>query len=111
VPTFGPDFVMFFGGVRLGGDIQVWSNRDIGILLRPSGLVGGGLYSHDRRNTIGLFVLQPSFDVRLAVANRLMHVWARPLSFDLLFFPGWYDTRDTRISAAYAPMVGIDFNF
>lgn len=111
VPTFGDDFVMFFGGIRLGGDIEVWANRDVGVIVRPSGLFGGGIWDfRGPRNELGMLVLQPAFDFRLAVANRLMHIWIRPIAFDLLFFPDWYDGR-FQFDAGYNFMAGLDFNF
>ncbi|AKF08571.1 hypothetical protein DB32_005720 [Sandaracinus amylolyticus] len=111
VPTFGDWYVMFFGGMRLGGDIEVYANRDIGVIVRPSGLIGGGIWDPDGRdNDLAYLVLQPAFDLRLALADRLMHLWIRPVSFDLLFYPDWYD-GDFHFDAGYSFMAGLDFNF
>lgn len=113
VPTFGDDYIMFFGGVRLGGDIEVWGNRDIAFILRPSGLFGGGYTEFYGRPDVdwGFFVLQPAFDLRLAVADRLMHIWLRPVGFDLYFIPERPGDHRFEFDAGYAFMAGLDFNF
>ena len=73
VTTFGPHFLMFFGGLRLGGDIEVAGRHDWGVLLRPSGLFGFGLYDREGPdNAWGYFVLQPAFDIRFVFADRVV---------------------------------------
>lgn len=112
IPTFGRHFFMFIGGLRLGGDIEVHRSRDIGVLLRPSGLVGPGFYDPDGRdNARGFFVIQPAFDVRLAVADRVVQIWVRPIAFDLLFWPEWYSDGRFAFNAGYMFQVGVDFAF
>jgi hypothetical protein len=115
--TFGPDYFMFTGGLRLGGDIQVHHDRHFDLLLRPSGLVGIGVRAYgyhpfgDTRDTFGNFTLQPAFDVRFVLADGLIALWARPLAFDLMF---WWDRAGDKsfaFSAAYQFLAGIDFQF
>lgn len=116
VSTFGDDrsddFFMFFGGVRLGGDIEVHGNHEYGILLRPSGLVGFGWHDRYRYNDWGFFVVQPAFDLRFVFAHRVLALWLRPVAFDFLFFwdrPG--DGRDWSLDVGYHGMIGMDFQF
>jgi hypothetical protein len=114
VTTFGSrgnDFLMFFGGLRLGGDIEVYGNRSVGIMLRPSGLVGFGFHDYaGPGNTWGFFVLQPAFDVRFAVADHLLAFWIRPVAWDFLFY--WdRSLRDVWITAGYQFLIGLDFQF
>lgn len=109
--TAGDSFVMFLPALRLGGDIEVHSRREITVFLRPSGALGGGFWDARDRGTLGLFFFQPAFDLRLALARHLIQLWLRPLSFDFMFFPDWYGTDDFRFVAAYSPMVGLDFAF
>lgn len=111
IPTFGDDFFMFMGGLRLGGDIEVYRNRNIGVLLRPSGLFGFGFrdwVGSPRR--YGFFVLQPAFDLRLALASRVIQLWIRPVAFDFFFHPD-YDARGFYFDAGYVFQVGLDFAF
>lgn len=111
--TFDSGFVMFTPGLRLGADIPVYARRDITVFLRPSGLFGGGFWDPDGpHNTLGFFLLQPAFDIRLAVANHLLQIWFRPVAIDLMFFPEWYfPDRDFRFAAAYVFQAGLDFAF
>lgn len=113
--TFGDDYFMFMGGVRLGGDIEVYGRRDFGIMLRPSGLLG--LAWHDLNgpnNDWAAFVLQPAFDVRFAFADRFIALWVRPVAFDMYFYWDRYDPghrRDWYFAAAYQFLIGVDFQF
>lgn len=108
--TGGRNYFMFMPGLRLGGDIPVHETRDLTVFLRPSGLAGGGFWDPDGPdNTFGFFVLQPAFDIRLALADHLIQLWFRPVAFDLLFFPGWYG--DFHFAGGYNFMAGLDFAF
>lgn len=110
--TGGRHYFTFMPGLRLGGDIPVHRTRDVTVFLRPSGMFGGGFWDHqnDGWGLVGFFVLQPAFDIRLALADHLIQLWARPVAFDLMFFPDWYDDR-FYFSAAYVFQVGLDFAF
>jgi hypothetical protein len=112
IGTFGPQYWMFLGGLRLGGDIEVHGNRRFGIILRPSGLFGVGARDFDDRTGLhGFLVLQPAFDIRFAVADRAIVLWLRPVAFDIRFH--WYRPGggDWYTSAAYQALAGIDFQF
>lgn len=109
--TPGRNYLIFTPGIRLGGDIAVFSRRDIAVSLRPSVLFGGGFWDLDGpNNTLGLFVVQGAFDVRIAVADHLLQFWVRPVAVDFLLFPEWYN-RDFRYHAGYTFMAGLDFAF
>lgn len=104
----------FQTGLRLGGDIEVWHNRDVALLLVPAGMVGLGILDwddRDRGGDAGFFLLQPSFGVALAVANRLVHIFVRPLVFDLMFFPDYPGTRRFEFDWAYSALGGVHFTF
>jgi hypothetical protein len=114
----GSDFIQFHGGVRLGGDIEVHSSHDFAILITPSGMLGGGLldfdggYWRDRGwdHSYGYFVLQPSLAVSIALVERLLHVWVRPVAFDFMFFPNHYDNT-FGVDAIYSFTAGVFFTF
>lgn len=111
--TFGPNYWMLYGGLRLGGDIEVTGNYRWGILLRPSGLFGVGVRDFDGPdNASGVFVFSPAFDIRFVFADRVIAFWLRPVSFD--FVVHW-DNRPSRgdwwWSPAYVAMAGLDFQF
>ncbi len=111
--NFGPDYFMFLGGLRLGGDIEVHGNHRYGIILRPSGLVGAAFRDNNYdggRNWYGVFVVQPAFDIRFAVADRALVIWLRPVAFDI-FFDWDRPGRAWAASAAYHAMIGLDFQF
>lgn len=109
--TAGDSLVMFLPGLRLGGDIEVHHRGEITVFLRPSGLFSAGFWDVSSQGMLGVIVLQPAFDVRVALADHLLQLWVRPVSFDLMFFPDWYGADDFRFVAAYTPMVGLDFAF
>jgi hypothetical protein len=113
IGTFGPNFWMFLGGLRLGGDIEVHGDRHVAIMLRPSGLFGvaGRDYDGDGHGVFGYLVLQPAFDIRFAVAERVVVFWLRPVAFDILFQWDRSPRGDWYASAAYQAMGGIDFQF
>lgn len=113
MPTFGDDFFMFLGGVRLGGDIEVYGRHDYGIMLRPSALVGFGWhYFYGAGNDWGVFVIQPAFDVRFVFAHRVLALWLRPVAFDLLFYLNRrFSSRDWDFGAGYQFLIGLDFQF
>lgn len=111
---------MVFGGIRLGGDIEVFQNQDVAVLLTPSGLAGFGWLDHGARagaldnGGFGFFVLQPSFQVDVALLERVLWVWARPVGFDFLMFPDTWrgdGTRGFRFDWGYSFMAGARFNF
>lgn len=116
----GGHFLQFQGGLRLGGDIEVHSNNDFAILITPSGLLGGGVldfnrgYWRDRGfdydRGYGYFLFQPAVAVSVALVERLLHVWVRPVAFDLLFVPNHYDNR-FGLDAVYSFMAGVFFTF
>lgn len=115
IATVGPDYWMFTGGLRLGGDIQVHHDPHFHVLLRPNGLVGLGARDYDgdgKYGPIGHFLLQPAFDVRLVLADGLIAIWVRPVAFDFLF---WFDHNSPVHGAdftwSYQAMGGIDFQF
>jgi hypothetical protein len=110
--TLGPHFWQLQTGLRLGGDIEVWSNRDAAILLVPAGMLGLGVldWDGDGHREHGYFVVQPSFGVALVLADRLVHLFVRPLAWDIQFFP---DHRGNGFywDAAYYGLVGVHFTF
>lgn len=110
--TFGDDFFNFFGGVRLGGDIEVYGRHDYGILLRPSALVGFGW--HDFRwpgDDWWFFGIQPAFDVRFVFAHRVVALWLRPVAFDFMLFPDRGGRDEIWLDIGYQFMIGVDFQF
>lgn len=116
INTFGDDFYMFLGGVRLGGDIEVYGRHDYGILLRPSVLVGfgwrdySGPYNH--WGDWGVFVVQPAFDVRFVFAHRVLALWLRPASFDFnVYLDRYRPNRELWWGVGYQFMLGLDFQF
>ncbi len=114
ITTFGDDFFLFLGGVRLGGDIEVYGRHEYGILLRPSALVGFGWHDwNGPNNDWGVFAVQPAFDVRFVFAHRVIALWLRPVAFDLLFYFDRPDGRghDWYFSAGYQFLIGMDFQF
>lgn len=109
--TLGRHWFLFFPGVRLGGDIEVFANRDLAVLLSPSGLGGGGLFDPDGPvDSLGFFVLQAAFAAKLALLERVLQVWLRPVAIDFLFFPSWYD-NDFEFDAVYSFVGGVAFTF
>lgn len=112
VPIGGHNFFAFHTGLRLGGDIEVYENRNIAVILRPSGFLGLGLYDwgDDGYDVWGAFVTQPAFDIRLALADHLLQLWVRPAALDIVFFPNRYG-RDWDVDVAYVVMTGLDFTF
>lgn len=114
----GRDFLQFQGGLRLGGDIEVHSTHDFAVLITPSGFVGGGVMDYDGGywrslgydHAYGYFVLQPAVAVSFALVERLLHVWVRPVAFDLMFFPSHFD-RGFEIDAMYSFLAGVFFTF
>ncbi|GAB4211836.1 MAG: hypothetical protein OHK0013_33940 [Sandaracinaceae bacterium] len=112
-------YAMVFGGVRLGGDIEVFENRDVAVLLTPNGLAGfGWIDLGDFYDGEGYFILQPSFQVDVALLERVLWVWARPVSFDFLLFPdAWRERgrgvleRGFWLDWGYSFMAGVRFNF
>jgi hypothetical protein len=116
VPTFNDDndFFMFFGGVRLGGDIELYGTRHGAVLLRPSVLFGfGALDFPGPANTHAFAVFQPALDLRFPFAERAVAFWIRPPAFEFYvfidrYFPG---TRDIWWSVGMHFMLGFDFQF
>jgi hypothetical protein len=111
--TFGGNFWQFQTGLRLGGDIEVWHNSDLAILLVPAGLVGFGIMDWDDDGPFrdhAYFLLQPSFGVALALVDRLLHVFLRPAAFDVMFFPN-YQNNGFAVHGSYFVLSGIHFTF
>ncbi len=116
----GGDFVQFHGGARLGGDIEVHSTHDFAVLITPSGMLGGGILNFNNGywrgrgfaygDGYGYFVLQPAVAISVALVQRLLHVWVRPVAFDLLFFPDHYG-GGFGLDAVYSFMAGVFFTF
>lgn len=109
-------YAMVYGGARFGGDIEVFQNNDLAILLTPSGLAGFGWVDHGRGfGGYGFFLLQPSFAVNVALFERVLWLWAQPVGFDLLFFPDrWRNGSAERgfvFDWGYNFMAGARFNF
>lgn len=113
INTFGDDFYMFLGGIRLGGDIEVYGRHDYGILLRPSALIGFGWRDYrGPYNDWGVFVVQPAFDVRFVFAHRVLALWLRPVSFDFnIYLDRYRPNRDLYWGVGYQFMLGLDFQF
>ncbi len=111
--TIDTPFLLFMSGLRLGGDIEVHDRGDLTVFLRPSVLLGGGLWDPDDRvsDTLGFFVVQPAFDIRLALGSHVVQLWLRPVGVDLMFFPEWPTDRDYHFVAAYVFQAGLDFTF
>jgi hypothetical protein len=115
IGTFGNDYWMFTGGVRLGGDIEVHHDAHFHLLLRPSGLLGLGArdYSGDGRyGPIGNVTIAPAFDLRFILADGLIALWVRPVSFDFMI---WWDhnspANGNDVSVLYQLLGGVDFQF
>lgn len=111
MPTFGDDFFFFLGGVRFGGDIEVYGRHEYAIMLRPSALVGFGWFDlYGGNPDWGVFVVQPAFDFRFVFAHRVLALWVRPVAFDFIFF---FDRggRDLYWTPSYQFLLGLDFQF
>jgi hypothetical protein len=107
----GRHWFVFYPGLRLGGDIEVWHNRDVAIQLTPSGLVGGGIVDHDGpANTFGVLVFQPAFGVKALILDRLLQIWARPVAFDFVLYPRYFGNV-VEVDAIYSFMAGVFFAF
>jgi hypothetical protein len=113
--TFGRDYFMFYGGARLGGDIEVYDGRDFAVLLRPSGVAAIGVFDYDGpRDGNAMFLAQAAFDVKFALLQRFLQVWVRPVAFDFMFGrdvdPHDFDNDDD-FAFAYGVVGGVDFAF
>lgn len=110
-------YAQVMGGVRFGGDIEVFANNDVAVLLTPSGLAGFGMTDFGGGvGSYGFFVLQPGFQVDVGLVNRVLWLWARPIGFDLLFYPDtWHGrgdgTRGFDFDWTYQFLAGARFNF
>jgi hypothetical protein len=113
-------YAMVFGGARLGGDIEVFRNRDVSVLLTPSGLAGFGWQDFNRttRGGEGFFIFQPAFQVDVGLLDRVLWIWARPVSFDFLLFPDVWRDRGRGVEErgfwfdwGYSFIAGVRFNF
>lgn len=103
-------------GLRVGADLEVFTNDDVTILLTPQGLAGLGWMDLGRgAGSYGFLLLQPSFQVNAALLERVLWVWARPVGFDLLVFPDTFRRSDGVRGAdlywGYQFMAGARFNF
>lgn len=111
--TFAGNFWQFQTGLRLGGDIEVFHNSDLAVLLVPAGMIGFGVMDWDDDGSFrdhGYFVVQPSFGVALALADRLIHVFLRPVGVDMMFFPD-YRNSGFWFDGAYVVLGGVHFTF
>lgn len=111
--TLGPDYLMFMGGLRIGGDIEVTGDQDFAVLLRPSGLFAGGFIDGNGAGfqPQGYFLFQPAFDIRLAFADRAVVFWMRPAAFDVIVSWDRPARGDWHVEGAYQAMAGFDFQF
>lgn len=111
--TVGPDYLMFMGGLRLGGDIEVSGDQDFGVLLRPSGLFSAGFLDGNGGGFAanGFFLFQPAFDIRLAFGDRAVVFWMRPAAFDVIIYWDRPARGDWYVTGAYQAMAGFDFQF
>ena len=111
--SFGERLWHFHTGLRLGADIEVWHNTDFALLLVPAGLIGFGVLDWDNNDPWrehAYFLLQPSFGVALALADRLIHLFLRPVILDLQFFPE-YRGFGFDFDWSYSVLGGIHFTF
>lgn len=112
-------YAMVYGGIRLGGDIEVFHNNDVTVLVTPSGLAGfGWIDLGDFYDGEGYLILQPTFQVDVALLERVLWVWARPVGFDFLIFPEAWRERGRGVLErgfwfdwGYSFMAGARFNF
>ncbi len=107
--TFGGDYMMGFGGLRLGGDIELNGHQLTGILLRPSALFGAGFrdVSTEGFEAKGFVVAQPALELRFVFS--VLVFWLRPAAFDIFFFWDHDAPGDWDVLTAYAPTLGFDF--
>lgn len=104
-------YAQVFGGIRLGADIEVFANNDVAVLLTPQGLAGFGWMDFGRGlGAWGYAVLQPGFQVDVALFERVLWIWAQPLAFDFLLFPD-DGSRGFRFDWGYSFTAGARFNF
>lgn len=115
--TFSVDayYAQVFGGIRLGGDIEVFTNRDVAVLLTPQGLAGFGWLNWGRGGGAwGYSLLQPSFQVNVGILERVLWIWAQPVSFDFLLFPDTWRRDGSRgfdFAWGYSFLAGVRYNF
>ncbi len=115
--TFSVDayWAQVFGGIRLGGDIEVFTNRDVAVLITPQGLAGFGWLDWGRgHGGWGYAVLQPSFQVNVGLLERVLWVWANPVCFDFLLLPDtWREdgSRGFDFAWGYSFLAGVRYNF
>lgn len=106
----GNQWWALFPGIRLGGDIEIWSNSDMAIMLTPSGLAGGGVFAVDGLGNAGMMVLQPAFGGKLVLADGMLQIWVRPATFDFFLYPNWYG-RGFQADVVYSFLAGAYFAF
>lgn len=112
-------YAMVLGGVKLGADIEVYDHRDVTVLVTPAGLAGFGWVDlGDLYDGEGYFLFQPSVQVDVALLQRVLWIWARPVSFDFLFFPSAWRDRGRGVRErgfwwdwGYSFLAGVRFNF
>lgn len=109
-------YAQVYGGFRLGGDIEVFANNDVAVLLTPQGMAGFGWMDFGRgAGSYGFLIIQPSFQVDVALLERVLWVWARPVGFDFLLFPDTFRRGDGSRGFdwywGYQFMAGARFNF
>lgn len=109
-------YAQVYGGFRLGGDIEVFANNDVAVLLTPQGMAGFGFMDFGRgAGGYGFLIFQPSFQVDVALLERVLWIWARPVGFDFLLFPDTFRRNDGSRGFdwywGYQFMAGARFNF
>ncbi len=114
--TIERNYAQVYGGFRLGGDIEVFANNDVAVLLTPQGMAGFGWFDFGRgAGSYGFLIIQPSFQVDVALLERVLWIWARPVGFDFLLFPDTFRRSDGSRGfdwyVGYQFMAGARFNF
>lgn len=112
-------YAQVYGGFRAGADLEVFANNDVAVLLTPQGMAGFGFHDFGRGNGgYGFLIFQPSFQVDVALLERVLWVWARPVGFDFLLFPDTWRWRNPVAADrgfdwywGYQFMAGARFNF
>jgi hypothetical protein len=88
---------------RVGFDILLWSTAELALLLNPSLQLGAGVITGSL-STVAAFLMHPGLEVALALLEGLLHVWWRPVGFDVFI-------NDGGATALYAMLWGVNFWF
>lgn len=92
----GSGFVLLQFDGRGGADFEVWDGGEMQLLVTPSIALGGAAIFVDfvdglgnrTTSTTGAFDFQVSAQGELVLADGLLGVWLRPLSFEILIHSG-----------------------